>query len=149
MCRLVGAWSVHAALYNDSTAQRGSAIFVSTKRTCASTCTNHGTPIVEHKRLLEVFFFPQQALITGGFVFVFTCSRGARSPAGAPSPPSAGRRHRHRRSPSSRATLTPPWWPRLCALPSAPQGEAPGPGEHPTASITRVKSRDSYRNYRG
>ena len=95
------------------------------------------------------FFFPQQALITGGFVFVFTCSRGARSPAGAPSPPSAGRRHRHRRSPSSIATLTPPWWPRLCALPSAPQGEAPGPGEHPTASITRVKSRDSYRNYRG
>ena len=138
------AWSVHAALYKGSAAQRGSSvIFVSSNPPNGhvrprARITPH--PLRSTSAYWRYFFFPQQALITGGFVFVFTCSRGTRSPAGAPSPPSAGRRHRHRRSPSSIATLTPPWWPRLCALPSAPpRGVAPNPGERPTASITKGK----------
>lgn len=102
-----------------------------TKWTCASTCTNRGALIARPCRR----FFSLVATDTDNvfFRFLFCCvrSKGARSPAGAPSRPSADH-HLRRRSPSSTATRTPPCWPRPCVAPSVQS-----PGVRPTTSITR------------
>ena len=57
---------------------------MSTKRTCASTCTNHGTPIVEHKRLLEVFFFPTAGTDNGWFRFCFHVQQRSKKSGWSP-----------------------------------------------------------------